>query len=147
MSQRPPRPAGMPWLSPYLVVQNADAARDFYQRAFGFETKMLIPGPDGKGKHVEMIWKDAVIMFAPESPESPFRAPATLNVPSPVGLFLYCDDVDALFARATAAGAQVKQPPQDMFWGDRTCTLTDPDGHVWSFATNVADFDPANVPH
>jgi uncharacterized glyoxalase superfamily protein PhnB len=149
MSKRPARPAGTPWLSPYLTVKDSDAALDFYQRAFGFEKKFSFPMPNGKTGHVEMTYHDALIMFGPESgdPTGQCKTPATLGVSSPVGLYVYCDDVDALFARATAAGARADFPPQDMFWGDRMCKLTDPDGHVWNFATNIADFDPSKVPH
>jgi uncharacterized glyoxalase superfamily protein PhnB len=137
----------MPWLSPYLTVKDADAALDFYQRAFGFVKRMAMPGPDGKTGHAEMNYRDAVIMMGPEmGPGGDCKAPATLGINSPVHLFVYCEDVDALFARATAAGARAVLPPQDMFWGDRMCKLSDPDGHVWNFATNVADFDPAKVP-
>jgi uncharacterized glyoxalase superfamily protein PhnB len=147
MSKRLARPSGVPWLLPHLTVKDADAALDFYQRAFGFTKRMAIPGPDGRIKHGEVAWQDAVIMFGPEGQNGcPVLSPASSGVPAPVGLYLYCDDVDALFARATAAGAKPAMPPQDMFWGDRMCQLTDPDGHSWSFATNVADFDPAKVP-
>src|SRR6266567_5497642 len=129
MSKRPARPAGAPWLSPYLVVKDADAALDFYQRAFGFEKRMAMPGPDGRTKHAEVVWKEALIMFSPEQEGSATckaRAPASTGMDSPVGLYLYCDDVDALYARATKAGAKSLMPPQDMFWGDRMCTVHDP---------------------
>lgn len=145
MSKRPARPAGASWLSPYLVVKDADAALDFYQRAFGFAKRAIMPGPDGRAKHVEMMWKDILIMFGPEG-ACANKAPATSGTPSPVNLYVYVEDVDALHARAAAAGATVALPPQDMFWGDRMCKLTDPDGHEWTFATNVADFDPSKVP-
>jgi uncharacterized glyoxalase superfamily protein PhnB len=147
MSNRPARPAGVPWLTPYLCVKDPDASLDFYQRAFGFEKKATMPGPDGRTGHAEMTFRDALIMFGPEGAYgSPVRAPATLGIPSPVNLYVYCDDVDALYARATQAGARGDVPPNDMFWGDRMCKLTDPDGHSWSFATNVGDFDPTKVP-
>jgi uncharacterized glyoxalase superfamily protein PhnB len=135
-------------LSPHLTVRDADAALNFYQRAFGFEKRMAFAGADGRLKHVEVGWKEAVIMFAPQGEASgcPSRSPATSGVAAPVALYLYCDDVDALFARATAAGAKPVEPPRVMFWGDRVCTLLDLDGYPWSFATNVADFDPAKVP-
>lgn len=96
-----------------------------------------------------MVWHDALIMFGPEGkdPSCAVRCPATSATPSPVNLYVYCDDVDALFARATAAGATPMMPPQEMFWGDRICQVADPDGHSWTFATNVADFDPSRVPH
>jgi uncharacterized glyoxalase superfamily protein PhnB len=133
---------------PLVVVKDVDAALDFYQRAFGFTKRMTLPGPDGRSMHGEVGWQDAIIMLSPEQPErSPARAPAASGVPSPVGLYIYVEDVDALFARATAAGAKAEMPPQDMFWGDRMCRVTDPDGHTWGFATNIADFDPSKVPH
>ncbi len=147
MSQRPARAAGMSWLSPYLIVKDADAAIDFYQRAFGFEKRMAMPGPDGRARHVEMTYHDMVIMFGPECETTKARPPAASGVPSPVGLYLYCDDVDALYQRATAAGAKAGSPPANQFYGDRVCELKDPDGLTWWFATNVADFDPNNVPH
>jgi uncharacterized glyoxalase superfamily protein PhnB len=134
-------------MMPMLTVRDADAALDFYQRAFGFEKRMAMPGPDGRTKHAEMVYRDQAIMFGPEGqPGCPARSPTTSGVPAPVGLYLYCDDVDTLCARATAAGAKTVSAPADMFWGDRMCNLTDPDGHVWCFATNVADFDPSKVP-
>ena len=148
MSTRPPRPAGMPWLSPYLAVKDAGAAADFYERAFGFEKRMQMPGPDGKPGHTEMAYRDALIMFGPETGgDGKCKSPATLGVNSPVVLYVYCDDVDAVFQRATAAGATAEFPPTTMFWGDRICKVTDPDGHGWNFATNVADFDPSKAPH
>jgi uncharacterized glyoxalase superfamily protein PhnB len=148
MSQRSPCPPHTPWVSPYLCVKDADATIDFYERAFGFQKRMAIPLPDGRTGHVEMAWKDALIMFGPEAGNrDDSRAPATTGVRSPVQLYVYCDDVDALFAQAKAAGAEMLTAPETKFWGDRMCTLRDPDGHIWCFATNVADFDPANVPH
>jgi uncharacterized glyoxalase superfamily protein PhnB len=137
MSSKSARPPEMPWLTPYLAVKSPEAALEFYQRAFGFEKKNAMPGPDGRIQHASMVWNDAWIMFGPECTvgERQAKAPATTGVFPPVSLYVYCNDVDALFARATAAGAEVLQPPQDMFWGDRMCHLRDPDGHVWCFAT------------
>lgn len=147
MSQRPPKPADMSWLSPYLTVKDADAALAFYQKAFGFEKKLALPGPDGKAVHAEVRYRDAVIMFGAENPAHPCRSPATTGVRTPVSLYLYCDDADAIYKRATAAGAKSESAPEDKFYGDRVCGVFDPDGHLWYFATNVADFDPAKVPH
>lgn len=148
MAKRSAKPAGASWLAPYLCVRDADKAADFYQRAFGFEKKFAMPGPDGKSGHVEMTFQGANLMMGPEQAAGPcqVKAPVTTGVTPPVSLYAYCDDVDALYARATAAGARGDLPPQDMFWGDRMCRLTDPDGHVWNFATNVGDFDPSKVP-
>lgn len=148
MTKRPARQQGYPWLIPYLTVKDADAALVFYQKAFGFEKRMAIPGPDGTTGHAEMTWHDAMVMFGkvPESSECPSKPPAKTGVVSPIVPYLYCEDVDALYARATAAGAEGLKPPQDMFYGDRVCTLKDPDGYWWNFATNVADFDPSKAP-
>jgi uncharacterized glyoxalase superfamily protein PhnB len=143
------RPPKMPWLMPYLTVKDAEKALDFYQRAFGFVKRFAMPGPDGKIRHAEVEHNDAVIMFGPESPEAgcPAKAPATLGIASPVGLYVYCDDVDAQCERARSAGTKVTMPPQDMFWGDRVCTLVDPDGHTWNFATHTGKTTaPPDVP-
>jgi PhnB protein len=140
MSKRPAKPAHMAWLSPYLTVKDADTALDFYQRAFGFEKKFAMAGPDGKTKHAEMTYRDAVFMFGPEGTHEgkECKAPITLGSRSPVGLYVYCEDV--------AAGAKSDRQPTTEFYGDRVCGLIDPDGHVWYFATNVADFDPSKAP-
>ena len=107
-------------------------------RAFGFAKRDAVVGDDGKTKHAEMTYKDALVMFAPEGAYgSPHKCPATLGTPSPVSLFVYCEDGDALCKRAEAAGAKVLMPPDDRFWGDRMCSLNDPDGHVWNFATHT----------
>jgi PhnB protein len=144
MASRPAKPAGTSWIAPYLTVKDADASIAFYERAFGFTKKFAMARPDGQTGHGEMTYRDAVIMFGPEGDyHGPCRAPATLGINSPVALYVYCDDVDALFARATAVGARPAQPPTTQFYGDRNCKLIDPDGHIWYFATNVADFDPS----
>jgi PhnB protein len=146
MANRPAKPGNMPWLIPCRTVKDADAAAAFYEKAFGFEKRFSMPGPDGRTIHAEVAWRDAVIMIGPENAEQSCKSPATTGVRPSNSLYIYCDDVDALFKRATAAGATVESPPEDMFWGDRVCALIDPDGYVWGFATNVADFDPAKAP-
>jgi len=131
------KPCGMPWVSPYLTVKDAGASLAFYESAFGFTTRNVNKGPDGSIMHVEMTWKDGVIMLGPEGAYGGLtRSPSTSGVLSPVHLYVYCEDVDALFGRAVAAGVTVDFPPSDMFWGDRACKLTDPDGHSWNFATH-----------
>jgi uncharacterized glyoxalase superfamily protein PhnB len=135
----------MSWVCTYLTVKDADASLAFYEKAFGFEKKMSMPGPGGKTGHAEMSWRGNVIMFSPEG-MGPCQAPVTTGARPPFTIYVYCDDVDALFKRATAAGAKVEQAPQDMFWGDRMCHLADPDGYLWNFATNVGDFDPSKIP-
>jgi uncharacterized glyoxalase superfamily protein PhnB len=132
------KPAESPWLVPYLIVKDSDESLDFYTRAFGFEKKMAMPGPDGKTMHAEMTYKDVMIMFSPEgSYGNPYKCPATSGTKSPMSLYLYTDDVDAFFKRAVAAGAKVEKEPADQFWGDRTCCLIDPNGFLWSFGTHT----------
>lgn len=148
MANRPPRPKGAPWIIPYLTVRNAEATLDFYQRAFGFEKKDVMLNPEGQIMHAEMTWQDGMIMFAPEGAwGSESKTPASSQTQCPVGLYVYCEDVDALFAKAKEEGAEVASELETMFWGDRMCRLIDHEGYIWSFATNVADFDPSKVPH
>jgi len=146
MGKRPAKPDNQSWLSPYLVVKDADAALAFYEKAFGFKKKFSFPGPDGRTGHAEVLWHDITIMFGPEQPGMPTKAPASSGERPAVGLYLYCEDVDAVYKRALAAGAKSDRAPQDMFYGDRVCAVIDPDGYVWSFGTNVADFDPSKAP-
>lgn len=145
MSQVKPCPDMMPWVNPYLIVKDADAAIAFYKAAFGFETRFAMPGPDGKTQHAELAHKDSVIMLGPECPEqSNHKSPSSLGG-SPVSLYVYVEDVDALCERARAAGATVVEEPKDQFWGDRMCALVDPDGHNWAFATHVKDVSPEDM--
>ncbi len=148
-TKRPPKPANMPWIIPYLTVRDPAATLMFYEKAFGFESSpdMCMKGPDGRIMHAEMRFRDGVIMFGPEGcPGQDTRTPATSGVTSPVSLYVYCEDVDNLAERARSAGAQVIAEPADMFWGDRICSVVDPDGHRWTFATNVAEFDASKMP-
>jgi uncharacterized glyoxalase superfamily protein PhnB len=143
MSPESVRPAGSPWVIPYLTVKDAAKALDFYQRAFGFTKKNAMADKEGRVLHGEMEYRDAWIMLGPEGGlGNQCRTPATSGNLSPMSLYIYCDDVDALFARATAAGAKGDVPPSDMFWGDRMCKVTDPDGHAWSFATHTGKTAP-----
>lgn len=127
-------------MSPYLTVRDANAALGFYEKAFGFKKKNTVVGGDGRVRHAEMTHHDCVLMFGS------FGAPPAGGSPCPISLYVYCDDVVALFHRASAAGATVIHPPKEMFYGDNVCSLQDPDGYTWNFATNVADFDPSKSP-
>lgn len=140
---RPYKPEGHPSLTPYLTVSNANEAIDFYQKAFGFKLSSEPMRKDNAVMHAEMQLNDAKIMFAPEGVMGSERlAPNTNKTPSSIGLFVYVEDVDSFFETAKKAGAQVIDPPEDAFWGDRMCRLRDPFGYDWSFATNKKDFDP-----
>ena len=128
---------------PYLTLPDPAAAMHFYQDAFGFESKYALTDDHGKVQHAEMTWwGDGRLMLGPESEEHTSRAPTTTGTPSPVGLYVYTDDVAALFKKAMENGAFEIQDPQVTFWGDRVAILADPWGYKWTFAQNVADFDP-----
>lgn len=148
MVKRNPRPEGMNWLTPYLTVSSAEASLKFYEKAFGFTPGGTMPGPDGRVMHAEMSYQgNTIIMFAPEGAwGSQCKTPHHSGVDSPASLYVYCEDVDALVAQAKKAGAEVLAAPEDVFWGDRIARLRDADGHTWTFATNVAEFDPSKIP-
>lgn len=130
------RPPQMPWVSPYIIVANADQALDFYQKAFGFELLKKVPGPDGTTSHAEMRYQDQIIMLGKQGAhDDKVVSPKTSGQASPVLLYVYCKDVDVLFDQATTAGATVEMALNDAHWGDRMCSLRDPDGHSWCFAT------------
>jgi PhnB protein len=133
-----PIPDGYYSVTPYLVVNGADQAIDFYKRAFGAEELMRMPRPDGKVAHAELQIGSSRIMLADEMPEMQHRSPAAFGG-TPVSLMLYVQDVDTVFPRALAAGAREIQPLKDQFYGDRSGTLTDPFGHVWTVGTHTED--------
>ena len=127
-----------------LAVRGAADAIVFYEKAFGARELSRMPGPDGKLMHAEVKIGDTIVMLGDEAPEMGSPSPQALNG-SPVSLMLYVKDVDAVFARAVAAGAKPVMPPADMFWGDRYGALTDPFGHRWSIATHKADLTPRQM--
>ena len=133
-----PIPDGYHTVTPYLVVQNAASALEFYKKAFGAEELMRLASPDGKIGHAEIKIGDSPIMLADEFPEMGYRGPQALGG-SPVSIMLYVEDVDARFNQAIAAGAKVKRPVKDEFYGDRAGNLEDPFGHVWTIATHIED--------
>ena len=137
--QKDCRAPGAPWLTPYLIVKDAKAASEFYQKAFGLTQKEASTDDKGHVMHVELTYHDALIMLGAECTYDgiEMKSPASLKVHSPIGLYLYCEDVDAFHKRAVAAGATCLMAPTDMFWGDRYCKLRDPDGHIWSFGTHT----------
>ena len=120
------------------MVRNAAAAIDFYKKAFNAVELMRFPGPGGKIMHAEVKIGDSPVMLADEMPEEGHVGPQTLGGVG-VSMMLYVEDVDTRFAQAIAAGATIKRPVQDQFYGDRTGTLVDPFGHVWSIGTHKED--------
>ncbi len=131
-----PIPPGYHSVTPYLIVDGAARAIDFYQRAFGATELVRLPGPDGKLMHAEVKIGDSPVMLADEMENQ--RGPKALGGTA-VSLMIYVTDVDKIFAQALAAGATAQRPVADQFYGDRMGTLTDPFGHVWSIATHVED--------
>ncbi len=144
MASVQPIPEGYPQVTPYLCVDGAAAAIDFYGAVFGTTERMRMPAPDGKIGHAELQLGDSVIMLADESPEIGFRSPKAIGG-SPVILSLYVDDVDAVVARAEQAGATVVRPVETQFYGDRSGQFEDPFGHRWSIATHVEDVSPEEM--
>lgn len=148
MTQRDWMPDNTNPLTPYLMVKDAERTLAFYKSAFGFEGSVMLRDEHGAPMYCEARYLDTtLVMFAPEGTfGSPQKAPLTSGEPSPIGLYVYCEDVDALVARAVGVGAEAVGGVGTQFWGDRTGCLRDPDGYVWTFATKVAEFDPAKVP-
>jgi len=136
-----PVPDGYHTATPYLIVEDAASAIEFYKRAFGATERICLVAPDGKVKHAEIKIGDSVIMLA-ERPAT--GSPRSLEE-SAVRTFLYVEDVDARFQQAVDAGAKVTRPVHDEFYGDRCGTLEDPAGHVWTIATHQEDVSPEEI--
>jgi PhnB protein len=134
----PPIPDGYHTVTAYLIIKDAARAIDFYKQAFGAAELGRMAGPDGRIGHAEIKIGDSPVMLADEFPEMGYRSPQMLGG-TPVSLLLYVPDVDALFNQAVAAGATVVRPVKDQFYGDRSGTLADPFGHVWTIATHKED--------
>lgn len=139
-----PIPPEFHTVTPYLVIRNAAKAIEFYKKAFGAEERFVMPGPDGKIMHGEIKIGDSIIMFSDECPEYGSVGPETRGGATS-SLFLYFENVDAAFERATKSGCEVKMPLADQFWGDRFGTVVDPFGHVWSMATHKEDLTPDEI--
>ena len=133
-----PVPDGMRSVTPHLVCAGAAEAIEFYKKAFGATENRRFPMPNGKLMHASIQIGDCMIFLVDEMPEHGALGPKALKG-SPVTIHLFVDDVDAVTARAVAAGAKVTLPIRDMFWGDRYGQLEDPFGHRWSVATHLRD--------
>jgi len=131
-------------ITPHLICAGASDAIEFYKKAFGAQEMMRLPGPDGKLMHASVRIGDSIVMLVDEMPEWGALGPKALKG-SPVTIHLMVDDVDAVYAQAVAAGATVKMPVDDMFWGDRYGQVIDPFGHVWSIATHMRDLTPEEI--
>ena len=139
-----PVPSGYHTVTPYLTLSDAASAIDFYKKAFGATERYRMDRPDGKIGHAEIQIGDSIVMLADESPRSDSRSPTSLGGTT-AGIFLYVENVDAVFDTAVKAGAKVHQPLTNMFWGDRFGGLTDPYGHSWALATHIEDVAPEEM--
>jgi PhnB protein len=137
-------PAGFHTATPYLFVQGAASAIDFYKAAFKAKELMRMPAPGGRVGHAQIKIGDSHIMLSDESPDMGARGPKTLGG-SPVMLYLYVKDVDAVVAQAVAVGAKLLHPVKDQFYGDRSGALEDPFGHIWHVATHKEDVPPKEL--
>jgi len=133
-----PIPEGYHSVTPYLVIKGAANALEFYKRAFGATELFRMPTPDGRIGHAEIRIGDSAVMLADEYPEMGHHSPQSLGGAG-VSLMIYVERVDNTFKQAIAAGAKELQPLKDQFYGDRSGTVQDPFGHVWTIATHVED--------
>jgi len=143
MANVKPIPDGYHSVTPYMIVKGAAAAIDYYKNAFG-ATELFRMEHEGKVGHAEIKIGDSPIMLADEHPEMNAYSPKTVGG-TPVSLMIYVEDVDSMYKRAIELGGTEMKPVQDQFYGDRSGTLTDPFGHVWTVATHKEDLTPEEI--
>jgi len=136
-----PIPDGYPQVTPYLCVDGAAEAIEFYERALGAKERMRLPGPDGKLGHAELELGSSLIMLADEHPDMGVLGPKSIGG-TPVTISVYVEDVDSVHQAALDAGATEVSAPENQFYGDRSGQFTDPFGHKWSVATRVEEVPP-----
>ncbi|NTV75940.1 MAG: VOC family protein [Holophaga sp.] len=141
-----PIPKGYHTVTPYLMVHDASQAIAFYKKAFGATEKFRMDGPGNTIAHAEIQIGDSRVMLADEVPSMNALSARTIGA-TPVTLMVYVEDVDAVFKTALKAGATQTRKVEDMFYGDRTGSLTDPFGHVWHIATHKEDLTPEEIQH
>jgi PhnB protein len=141
-----PIPEGYHSITPYLSIKGASDAIAFYKKAFGAEELVRMPMPDGSVAHAELQIGDSRLMLADENMmgDAISKSPRALGSTS-VGICLYVADVDALYKRAVEAGVKTKRPLANQFYGDRTATVEDPYGHIWTLMTHVEDVSPEEM--
>ena len=139
-----PIPEGYRRVTPYLIVDGAAAAIDFYTSVFGATERMRMDAPEGRVGHAELEIGDSVIMLADEHPDVDARGPRSIGG-TPVSLHMYVEDADSVFERAVEAGAKSVRPVENQFYGDRLGSFEDPFGHHWHVATHVEDVSPEEM--
>jgi PhnB protein len=144
MSSVKPIPEGYHTVTPYLFVKSALSAIDFYKSVFGATEFVRMAGWNGKIMHAEIKIGDSIVMLADENPQTGVMSPQTVGGYS-VGLHLYVENVDAVIQKAVENGAKPLRPIKNQFYGDRSGSLLDPFGHMWSVATHVEDVSPEEM--
>ena len=139
-----PIPEGYHTVTPYLAVDDATEAIEYYTKAFGAKERVRMETPDGKVGHAELEIGDSLVMLSDPFPQASTKPPNELGGTS-VSVFMYVEDVDAVVKQAVDAGAKVTMEVADQFWGDRFGSVKDPFGHLWSIATHVEDVPPEEM--
>jgi PhnB protein len=139
-----PIPEGYHTVTPYLAVDDATEAIEYYTKAFGAKERVRMETPDGKVGHAELEIGDSLVMLSDPFPQASTKPPNELGGTS-VSVFLYVEDVDAVVKQAVDSGATVSMEVADQFWGDRFGSVRDPFGHLWSIATHVEDVPPEEM--
>ena len=138
-------PENMPRITPNLFYDDLAAATEWLTKAFGFEVRMAMPGPDGGLMHAELELADGVVMMSPTDSGEAFTSPKSQGGSVTQSTYIYVDDVDAHCAQARSAGATIEADLEDMFWGDRTYVASDPEGHRWTFAQRTREIAPDDM--
>jgi PhnB protein len=139
-----PIPQGYHTPIPYLAVDDAEAAIEYYKKAFGAKERYRMPTPDGKIAHAELEIAQSILMLSDVFPQATTRSPKDIGGTT-VSIFVFVEDVDKVVKQAADAGGTITTEPEDQFWGDRFGTITDPFGHLWGIATHVEDVAPEEM--
>ena len=132
-------PDGMPRITAGVYYEDSSSGLEWLEKAFGFKTRLKIPGPNGQIMHSELEYEDGLIFVGQACPDEKKTSPQTLDGGMTSSLYIYVDDVDAHCEHARAAGATIVKEPEDMFYGDRNYTAQDPEGHHWVFGQHIRD--------
>jgi len=144
MNKVPHIPQGYNTITPYLIINGAAKAIDYYKKVFGASVVVRMDGPNGRVQHAELQIGDSRIMLADENPAMGHSSATTIGA-SPVSLYVYIPDVDRVVELAASEGAKILKPVQDQFYGDRSGFIKDPFGHMWGIATHVEDVSPQEM--
>ena len=144
MADVKPIPDGYPQITPYLHVDGAAAAIEFYRDVFGATERMRMPAPGDKVGHAELEIGDSLVMLSDQFPDMGILGPKALGG-TPVTISVYVDDADATFERAVKGGAKAERPVENQFYGDRSGQFEDPFGHRWNGATHIEDVPPKEM--